>query len=114
MAGGFAQEIGSSTAVFELLADSEAAVERLVRIEGVGETVARSFLSGLEMRREMVEEWERNDAKALAYLKDRGITGLEEVTEADRKALFSILSERRQTVAERVDAVWVSTCDTRG
>ena len=56
LAGGFAQEIGSSTAMFELLADSEAAVERLVRIEGVGETVARSFLSGLEMRREMVED----------------------------------------------------------
>ena len=56
LADGFAQEIGSSTAMFELLADSEAAVERLVRIEGVGETVARSFLSGLEMRREMVED----------------------------------------------------------
>ena len=41
--------------MFNLLEDHDAAIPRLVSLEGVGETVARSFLEGLAERREMVE-----------------------------------------------------------
>jgi DNA ligase (NAD+) len=41
--------------MFNLLNDHESAIPRLVKLEGVGETVARSFLEGLSERRAMVE-----------------------------------------------------------
>jgi len=41
--------------MFNLLNDHESAIPRLVKLEGVGETVARSFLEGLSERRAMVK-----------------------------------------------------------
>ena len=41
--------------MFNLLNDHESAIPRLVKLEGVGETVARSFLEGLTERRAMVQ-----------------------------------------------------------
>ena len=55
LAAGFAQELGDSETMFNLLNNHEIAILRLVTLEGVGETVARSFLEGLSERREMVE-----------------------------------------------------------
>ena len=55
LATGFAEELGNSETMFNLLNDHEIAISRLVTLEGVGETVARSFLEGLSERREMVE-----------------------------------------------------------
>ena len=55
LATGFAEELGDSETMFNLLNDHEIAISRLVKLEGVGETVARSFLEGLSERREMVE-----------------------------------------------------------
>ena len=55
LATGFAKELGDSETMFNLLEDHDAAIPRLVSLEGVGETVARSFLEGLAERREMVE-----------------------------------------------------------
>lgn len=37
---------------------------------------------------------ERNDKKALMYLKENGITDINQVTEADREILYSILDEK--------------------
>ena len=55
LATGFAEELENSETMFSLLNDHEIAISRLVTLEGVGETVARSFLEGLSERREMVE-----------------------------------------------------------
>ena len=55
LATGFAQELGDSETMFNLLNDHESAIPRLVKLEGVGETVARSFLEGLTERRAMVQ-----------------------------------------------------------
>jgi len=55
LATGFAEELGNSETMFNLLDDPETAIPRLVALEGVGETVARSFLEGLSERRAMVE-----------------------------------------------------------
>ena len=56
LATGFAEELGDSETMFNLLDDHESAISRLVTLEGVGETVARSFLEGLSERKEMVKE----------------------------------------------------------
>lgn len=55
LATAFAHEIRDADSMFALLADHESAIPRLVKIDGVGETVARSFLEGLSERRAMVE-----------------------------------------------------------
>ena len=55
LATGFAEELGDTETMFNLLNDHESAIPRLVKLEGVGETVARSFLEGLSERRAMVE-----------------------------------------------------------
>jgi NAD-dependent DNA ligase (contains BRCT domain type II) len=52
---GFAEELENSEIMFNLLNDHEIAICRLVTLEGVGETVARSFVEGLSEGREMVE-----------------------------------------------------------
>jgi DNA ligase (NAD+) len=56
LALGFAQKIGTIENLFELLNNSEASIQGLVSIDGVGETVARSFLNGLIERRDVVED----------------------------------------------------------
>ena len=43
-------------ALFGLLEEREEAIERLVKIDGVGETVASSFIDGLNGRRVIVED----------------------------------------------------------
>ena len=55
LATAFAREIRDADSMFELLSDHDSAIPRLVAIDGVGETVARSFLEGLSERRTMVE-----------------------------------------------------------
>ena len=55
LATGFAEELGDSETMFNLLDNHESAIPRLIKLEGVGETVARSFLEGLSERREVVE-----------------------------------------------------------
>lgn len=55
LATSFAREIRDSQSMFELLSDHDSAIPRLIAIDGVGETVARSFLEGLSERRTMVE-----------------------------------------------------------
>jgi DNA ligase (NAD+) len=55
LASSFAREVGEVTTLFDLLAKPEEAIPRLVTIDGVGETVARSFLEGLTERRSVVE-----------------------------------------------------------
>ena len=55
LASAFAREVGEATTLFDLLAEPEDAIPRLVTIDGVGETVARSFLEGLNERRSVVE-----------------------------------------------------------
>ena len=55
LATGFAEELGDTETMFNLLNDHESAIPRLVKLEGVGETVARSFLEGLSERRAMVQ-----------------------------------------------------------
>tara|TARA_Y100000758_G_C15940199_1_gene382076 strand:- start:112 stop:777 length:666 start_codon:yes stop_codon:yes gene_type:complete len=55
LASAFAREVGEATTLFDLLAAPEDAIPRLVTIDGVGETVARSFLEGLDERRSVVE-----------------------------------------------------------
>ncbi|HJL64593.1 MAG TPA: BRCT domain-containing protein, partial [Candidatus Thalassarchaeaceae archaeon] len=56
LATGFAQQIGTIEQLFEVLNNPESAVQTLVDIDGVGETVARSFIDGLIERREMVTD----------------------------------------------------------
>jgi len=56
LAAGFAAEIGSMPALFGLLEERDEAIERLVKIDGVGETVASSFIDGLNGRRVIVED----------------------------------------------------------
>lgn len=41
-----------------------------------------------------------NDREALAYLEKRKITSIEQVTEADRKRLYAILSVRHSVMVE--------------
>ena len=55
LASAFAREVGEATTLFDLLAEPEEAIPRLVTIDGVGETVARSFLEGLDERKSVVE-----------------------------------------------------------
>ncbi len=55
LATAFAREIRDTESMFELLSDHDSAIPRLVKIDGVGETVARSFLEGLSQRQSMVE-----------------------------------------------------------
>ena len=56
LATGVAQQIGTIEQLFEILNNPESAVQTLVKIDGVGETVARSFIDGLIERREMVTD----------------------------------------------------------
>ena len=56
LATGFAQQIGTIEQLFEVLNNPEFAIQTLVDIDGVGETVASSFIDGLIERREMVTD----------------------------------------------------------
>jgi DNA ligase (NAD+) len=100
LAAAFAAEIGSTAAMFELLDEPEAAVERLVRIDGVGETVASSFIEGLAARRVMVEDL----AATLSITEAEAVEVVEGPLTGLTFCISGTLSRPRKEVALRIKA----------